>query len=117
MASSTVFRPVLLLVLLACAHFHDAHVSAGITLAHSYPQPGNFSRVELRCHKDVFNLLRDAVFFRDGDTEITQDSVYEYSRSEDGVLTYSITPETEGALTCRRKYGGETSNALSLAGM
>ena len=89
-------------------------MSAEIILVHNYPLPGNFSRVELRCNNFTLRLLEDAVFFL-GETEISPQTVVGYSR-DGGVLSYTITPEREGPLTCRSRDGEEKSNVLKLAG-
>ena len=114
--SANSFRSVAALPLLVCAVFLAAHVSANddVFLVHNYPLPDNFSRVELRCKIDIFNptLLEDADFFL-GETEISSQTVVGYSR-DGGVLRYTITPETEGPLTCRSE---KTSDVLKLAGI
>ena len=114
MMGFSLFRSVAALPLLTCAIFLSAHVSEGVLLVHNYPLPGNFSRVELRCKADNFNptVLPNADFFL-GDTEISPQTVVGYSR-DGGVLSYTITPEREGLLTCRD--GEETSDVLKLAG-
>ena len=92
-------------------------MSAEIFLVHNYPLPGNFSRVELRCKIDNINptVLQDADFFL-GETEISPQTVVGYSR-DGGVLSYTITPERKGHLTCRSRDGEETPDVLKLAGI
>ena len=109
-------RSIAIGLMLVC-EFFSVHVSAKIFLTHNYPLPGNFSRVELRCKIDNFipTVLQDAVFFL-GETEIFPQTVVGYSR-DGGVLSYTITPEREGHLTCRSRDGEEPLDVLKLAGI
>ena len=115
-ARCTYVRSIAIGLMLIC-EFFSVHVSAKIFLTYKYPLPGNFSRVELRCKIDNFNLtvLQDADFFL-GETELSPQTVVGYSRDR-GVLSYTITPEKEGPLTCRSRDGEETSDVLKLAGI
>ena len=90
--------------------FFSAHVSTEIFLVHNYPLLGNFSQVELYCKADYF-YPRLFDFFL-GETKITPQTAIGYR----GVLSYTITPEREGPLTCRSRDGKEKSNVLKLAG-
>ena len=108
------------ILLQACLLLRGAReVSAGeVRLVHSYPLADNFSRVTLRCREGaegslIPSFVQDAQFFRGGEV-ITRENVFEYTRTNEGVLSYTITPETEGILTCR--HDGDTSNAVALAG-
>ena len=97
-----------LLMMLACA-FSAAHVSAVITLTHTYSQTGNFSLVDLWCYNTttLFSLQLSGALFFVNDTLIPPQGIAV------GV-THVITPETEGALTCRD--GGKVSEPVLLAG-
>ena len=101
-------------ILLFCA---ARSLSAGeVHLLYDYPIAENFSRVELRCSDDgalIPRLFQDAQFLRGGEV-ITRENVLGYARTNEGVVSFTITPETEGTLTCR--HDGETSNAVALAG-
>ena len=94
---------------LMCAAFSAAHVAAAITLEHTYPTPGNFSLVDLRCYNitTLFSPQLSGALFFANDTPIT-------SQDGDGGVTHVITPETEGALTCRD--AGKVSKPVLLAG-
>ena len=96
---------------LMCAAFCAAHVSAVITLKHTYPTPGNFSLVALQCHNTttLFTTPLPGALFFVNDTLITS-----HVQDGDGGVTHVITPETEGALTCR--HGGKVSEPVLLAG-
>ena len=114
---SSAFRYAAQFILLqACLLLRGARdVSAGeVRLVHSYPLADNFSRVTLRCEDSLISsFIPDAQFFRGGEV-ITRENVFEYTRTIEGALSYTITPETEGILTCR--HDGDTSNTVALAG-
>ena len=118
---SSAFRYAAQFILLqACLLLRGARdVSAGeVRLVHSYPLADNFSRVSLRCREGaedslISSFIPDAQFFRGGEV-ITRENVFEYTRTIEGALSYTITPETEGILTCR--HDRDTSNAVALAG-
>ena len=100
-----------LLMMLACA-FSAAHVSAVITLKHTYPQTGNFSLLDLRCQNTTTLFspptpLSGALFF-------VNDVLIPPQGNAVAGVTHVITPETEGALTCRDS--GKVSEPLLLAG-
>ena len=95
-------------------------VSIGqIYLVYDYPLAENFSRVELRCSGGAETLTSESIIFQDaqflrGGEVITRENVLGYARTNEGVLSFTIRPKTEGTLTCR--HDGETSNAVALAG-
>lgn len=86
------------------------HASA-LRLDHTYPLQGNYSRVRLRCKRDTV-FLSNAQYHLNGSL-ITGDRVLGYVQSSMDV-TYTITQDTEGALSCHS--GGESSDEVLLAG-
>ena len=109
------FRMLLLLLLACVPLFLPVRlVSADVFLQHIYPETGNYNLVHLTCRDNgIFpETYENAEFFlrREDSGVVTRLS----GQPVDGVLTVTISPDTEGALTCRHE--GETSQKVYLAG-
>ena len=86
---------------------------SALQLEHTYPQirQGNYSRVRLRCKRDTL-FLSNAQYYLNGSL-IIANRVLGFEQSSMAV-TYTITQDTEGALTCGS--GEELSEEVLLAG-
>lgn len=85
---------------------------SALQLDHTYPLQGNYSRVRLRCKRNV-DFMSNARYYLNGSL-ITADSVLGYVQSSVAV-SYTITQDTEGAVRCESE-AGEVSEEVLLAG-
>ena len=87
------------------------------TILHSYPEPGNFSYVELVCvASDIqsSSVMTGARFQLNG-TEIGEDEMTETLKN--GSVRLLLTQEKEGFFTCTHDVLSMSSSSIGLAGI
>ena len=103
------------LVLVLVLHLQATVSNAQIFLDHVYKNENDFNNVELRCFNDeIFpddSLIAGARFF----VTPSGGPRRRIGESSNGVLDYTLTPETEGELSCRHSGQGSMP-PLELAG-